>query len=99
MPAIAYFAVFSAILLPAALYFYQAYKEQRNIKDISDFFPLKRSISSREYRSTTVAAGMSLATVIISLLNLSPLMGITLLVPVISYALSFLVSKKNRLVI
>ncbi|MBN2642792.1 MAG: hypothetical protein JXR78_14155 [Victivallales bacterium] len=91
MPAIAYFAVFSAVLLPAALYFYQAYKEQGNIKDISDFFPLKRSISSGEYRSTTVAAGMSLATVIISLLNLSPLMGITLMVSVVSYALSFLI--------
>ena len=87
----AYIATFSAILLPALLYVYQAVRERPNIRDIRDFFPLKRSITSGEYRSTTIAAGMSLATVIIAFINLAPIMGITLFVAVISYSLSFLI--------
>ncbi|MCM1983150.1 sodium:solute symporter family transporter [Lyngbya confervoides] len=85
----AYIAVFSAILLPAILYFSVAYRERRNVLNIRDFFPLKRSISTGEYRSTTVAAGMSLATVIIAFINLAPALGITLFVSVITYSLSF----------
>ena len=91
MPLSAYIAVFSAVLLPAILYFVQALRERQNIADIRDFFPLKRSISSGEYRSTTIAAGMSLATVIIAFINLAPIMGITLFVSVISYSISFLI--------
>lgn len=86
----AYIAVFAAVMLPAILYFAAAYREQKNIVDIRDFFPLKRSISTGEYRSTTIAAGMSLATVIIAFINLAPMMGITLFVSVISYSVSFL---------
>ena len=86
----AYIAVFGAVLLPAVLFFSAANRERKNIQDIRDFFPLKRSISTGEYRSTTIAAGMSLATVIIAFINLAPLMGITLFVSVISYSVSFL---------
>jgi Na+/proline symporter len=86
---VAYIAVFSAILLPAILYFSVAYRERKNVLNIRDFFPLKRSISTGEYRSTTVAAGMSLATVIIAFINLAPALGITLFVSVITYSLSF----------
>ena len=86
-----YVAVFSAVLLPAIIYFVQAYREQKNVLDIRDFFPLKRTISTGEYRSTTIAAGMSLATVIIAFINLAPLMGLTLFVPVVSYSISFLI--------
>ena len=77
--------------MPAILYFTQAYKERKNIFDIKDFFPLKRTISTSEFRSTTVAAGMSLATVIIAFINVAPSMGITLFVAVISYSLSYLI--------
>lgn len=91
MPISSVCIVFGAILLPAVLYFYQALKERKNIEDIRDFFPLKRSITTAEYRSTTVAAGMSLATVIIAFINLAPLMGMTLFVSVASFALSFLI--------
>lgn len=90
MNATAYIAVFVAVLLPAILYFAAAYRQRKNILDIRDFFPLKRSISTGEYRSTTIAAGMSLATVIIAFINLAPFLGITLFVSVISYAISFL---------
>ena len=86
----AYITVFGAVLLPAVLYFVEAYRERKNIQDIRDFFPLKRLISTGEYRSTTIAAGMSLATVIIAFINLAPLLGITLFVSVISYSVSFL---------
>ena len=86
----AYIAVFGAVLIPAFLYFGLAYRERQNILDIRDFFPLKRSISTGEYRSTTIAAGMSLATVIIAFINLAPFLGITLFVSVISYSASFL---------
>jgi len=91
MPSSAYIAVFSAVLLPAVLYVAQSLRERRNINDIRDFFPLRRCITSGEYRSTTVAAGMSLATVIIAFINLAPMMGITLFVSVISYSISFLI--------
>ena len=87
----AYVAVFIAVLLPAILYFVQALKEQKNIVDIRDFFPLRRTISTGEYRSTTIAAGMSLATVIIAFINLAPHLGITLFVSVVSYSVSFLI--------
>ena len=87
----AYVAVFAAVMLPAVLYFIQAFRERKNISDIRDFFPLKRTISTGEYRSTTIAAGMSLATVIIAFINLAPFLGITLFVSVISYSASFLI--------
>ncbi len=90
MNAFAYIAVFAAVLLPAILYFSVALRERKKILNIRDFFPLKRLISTGQYRSTTIAAGMSLATVIIAFINFAPLMGITLFVCVVSYSLSFL---------
>lgn len=91
MRAFSFWVVIGAVLLPAILYFIQAWREEKNISDIADFFPLRRRISSGEYRSTTLAAGMSLATVIIAFVNLAPMLGITLFVSVLSFAFSFLV--------
>lgn len=85
-----YATVFAAVLLPAVIYFNAAFRERKNILNIQDFFPLKRSLQSGEFRSTTIAAGMSLATVIIAFINLAPFMGLTLLVSVVSYSISYL---------
>ncbi|WP_415712915.1 sodium:solute symporter family transporter [Maridesulfovibrio sp.] len=85
-----YLAVMMAIFIPALLYFAKARAEQKNIKGIQDFFPLKRSLSTGEYRSTTVAAGMSLATVFIAFINLAPFLGFTLIISVVTFAISFL---------
>ena len=83
--------IWLAVILPAFLYFKQAWKQKKEIRSIMDFFPLTHSISSGEYRSTTVAAGMSLATVVLTLVNLSPFMGLTLFVSVFTYGLSYLI--------
>ncbi|OVE73911.1 hypothetical protein BVX94_02225 [bacterium B17] len=84
-------AVFSAILIPAILYFYKSWKVQDEIEGLADFFPLKRTYTAGQFRSTTVAAGMSLATVMIAFLNLAPALGISLMISVITYCLSFVV--------
>ena len=83
--------VFAAILLPAVLYFWLALRERPNVKSIRDFFPLTRFLEGEEYGRSTAAAGVSLATVILTLVNLSPIFGISLLVTIFSYALSFVV--------
>jgi Na+/proline symporter len=81
--------VFAAILLPAILYFYKSWRARSEITGLADFFPLKREYSARQFRSTTVAAGMSLATVMIAFINLAPLLGISLMISVITFCLSF----------
>ena len=83
--------VFCAILIPAALYFRRSWRVRKSIEDLSDFFPLKREYSSRQFRSTTVAAGMSLATVMIAFINLSPFLGISLAISVLTFCLSFVI--------
>lgn len=89
MPLSSYFVVIIAIFVPAAIFYAKAKREQRSIRGIEDFFPLRRSLSVREYRSTTVAAGMSLATVFIAFINLSPFLGMTLLVSALTMGLAF----------
>lgn len=83
--------VFSAILLPAGLYVWLALKERKNVKSIRDFFPLTRFMDGETFGRSTAAAGVSLATVILALVNLAPLLGISLLITISSYALSFVV--------
>src|SRR5687768_4792362 len=83
--------VFAAILLPAVLYFWLALKERPNVRSISDFFPLTRFLNGEVYGRSTAAAGVSLATVILTLVNLAPILGVSLLVTICSYALSFVI--------
>ncbi len=82
--------VLFTVILVTSFFLYISYKETRNIKSISDFLPIKRFMKASEYKSTTVAAGMSLATVMIALINLSPFMGISLFITIITYATGFL---------
>lgn len=89
MSALSIAIVFAAILLPAGLYVWLALKERGAVKSIRDFFPLTRFLDGESYGRSTAAAGVSLATVILTLVNLAPLLGISLLVTVSSYALSF----------
>lgn len=81
-------AVYLAIFLPAALYLIRSWFIRKQVKGIEDFFPLKRQLSTPQYRSTTVAAGMSLATVMIYFLNLAPFLGMALFVSVVSFCAS-----------
>lgn len=45
--------------LPAVLYMARSWFIRKSVRGINDFFPLKRELNSSQYRSTTVAAGMS----------------------------------------
>lgn len=83
--------VFLAILLPCFLYVWLALKERPYVKSLSDFFPLTRHLESVTYSRSTVSAGVSLATVILALVNLAPFLGLSLFVTIASYALSFVV--------
>lgn len=91
MPVLAYFVVFAAILLPAILYFKLALGERRNVRTLDSFFPLTRFLDSGTYAHSTVASGLSLATVILALVNLAPVVGISLIVTIASYAAGFVV--------
>lgn len=91
MPALAYAVVLAAILLPAILYFKLAMAESRNVKSLDSFFPLTRFLDSGSYAHSTVASGLSLATVILALVNLAPFVGISLIVTIASYAAGFVV--------
>lgn len=83
--------VFAAILLPAALYVWLALKQRDKVASIREFFPLTRFLDGESYGRSTAAAGVSLATVILTLVNLAPVIGISLLITIASYALSFVV--------
>ncbi len=96
MPTIAYMLVFAAILVPAAVYFRLALREKRNIRSVADFFPLTRYVKADTYAHSTVAAGVSLATVILALVNLTPVLGISLLVTVGSYVVGSSLSISAR---
>jgi Na+/proline symporter len=89
MPLIATILVFASILLPAGLYIALSLAERRHIHSLADFFPLKRYLEAGTYSRSTVAAGVSLATVILALVNLAPFLGISLLVTIASYTASF----------
>jgi Na+/proline symporter len=90
MSTTATYLVSVAVLLPGLLYVFLAIKQRKNIRSLHDFFPLTKFIPGDEYGRSTAAAGMSLATVIITILNLAPSLGLGLLVTIASYAASFL---------
>jgi Na+/proline symporter len=81
--------VLTAILLPAILYLSLAVRENRRGLTIDTFYPLSRFLPGGEYGRSTAAAGVSLATVVLALVNLTPVMGLGLLVTIASYAASF----------
>jgi len=89
MPMSATILVLGAVLLPCLLYVWLALKERPHVRSLADFFPLTRHLESGAYSRSTVSAGVSLATVILALVNLAPFLGLSLLVTVGSYALSF----------
>ncbi len=89
MPTAATLLVLAAVLLPGLLYFALAIREHRFVHSIRDFFPLTRYLEAGAYSRSTVSAGVSLATVILALVNLAPLYGISLLTTIGSYAASF----------
>lgn len=89
MPLVATILVFAAILLPCGLYVWLAIRERPHVKSLADFFPLTRHLESGAYSRSTVSAGVSLATVILALVNLAPFLGLSLFVTIASYALSF----------
>lgn len=91
MPTVATVLVFAAILLPCVLYVSLALRERPRVKSLADFFPLTRHLDGVVYSRSTVSAGVSLATVILTLVNLAPFLGLSLSVTIASYALSFLV--------
>lgn len=83
------FVVLVAILLPTLIYILLAVRENRRGLSISTFFPLSRFIPSGEYGRSTAAAGISLATVVLALVNLAPILGVGLFVTVASYVAGF----------
>lgn len=89
MPTSAYIVTFAAILCPALLYFRLAVRERKNLASLRDFFPLTRHLESGVYARSTLSAGVSLATVVLALVNLAPILGIGLLVTIGSYAGGF----------
>jgi Na+/proline symporter len=78
-----------SVVVCCTLYLWVGGRESQSVRSLTDYLPLRRYLNAHEYRGTTVAAGMSLATVLIALVNLSPLMGVALFVTVITYAGSF----------
>lgn len=83
-------AVGLAVLLPAILYIFLAWRVQRGGIAFREFLPLSKFVSGEEYGRSTAAAGVSLATVILALVNLAPALGLGLLVTVASYIGSFI---------
>lgn len=91
MPITATILVYAAILLPCLLYVWLALKERPYVKSLSDFFPLTHYLEGVAYSRSTVSSGVSLATVILALINLAPILGLSLFVTIASYAVSFIV--------
>lgn len=81
--------VIAAVLLPGILYLRLAFRESRLIQTVEDFLPLKRYLSSRSVGATVVAAGMSMATVMVALINLAPFIGSALFITIATYAAGF----------
>jgi Na+/proline symporter len=90
MPLTAAILVYVAILLPCILYVWIALKERRHVKSLAEFFPLTRHLEGGAYSRSTVSAGVSLATVILALVNLAPFLGLSLFVTIASYVTSFI---------
>ena len=85
MNTLTYIAVYIALFIPAFLFLKVAWNKRNEILGTSDFFPLKRTLTTSQYRATTVAASMSLATVMIYFMNLSAVMGAGLFINVLSF--------------
>jgi len=78
-----------AVLLPLLLYIYLALRVRKEISTLGDFFPLARFVKADEFGRSTAAAGVSLATVILALVNLAPFLGLGLFVTIASYVAGF----------
>lgn len=89
MSGLAFAVVLAAVLLPGLLYLRLAIRESRLIHTVEDFLPLKRNLSARSVSATVVAAGMSMATVMVALINLAPFIGVALFVTIATYAVGF----------
>jgi len=89
MPISSVLTVIAAISLPASMYLILAFRERTNIRSVEDFLPLRRYLSAEHVSATVVAAGMSMATVMVALLNLAPILGIALFLTIATYALGF----------
>lgn len=81
--------VILAVMLPAGFYVFLSLRELKNIGGLRDFFPLTHFLGSEKYGRSTAASGISLATIILVLINLSPVFGFGLFVTIASYAASF----------
>ena len=77
--------VLAALLLPGILYICIAVRSAKQIHSVLEFLPLKRFLPADTVGATVVAAGMSMATVMVALINLSPLLGAALFSTVITY--------------
>lgn len=95
MSSAAAWIVYAAVLLPCLLYVLLALREFPHVKSLSQFFPLTRYLENGAYSRSTVTAGVSLATVILTLVNLAPILGLSLFVTIASYAASFLVLRSG----
>ena len=88
-PAVA--TVLLALLLPCALYTWIAFRVRREIHSVFDYLPFTRHLGSGSVSATVVAAGMSMATVMVALVNLAPVLGSALFITVITFVLGFVV--------
>jgi len=88
---IAMYVVIAAAALPALIYLALAFREAARGLTLGRFFPLSRFVPAGAYGRSTAAAGVSLATVILALVNLSPVLGLGLLITVASYVGGFMV--------
>lgn len=78
-----------AVIVSCTVYILIARREMKSVRSIADYLPLRRTLTAAQYRGTTVAAGMSLATVMIALINLGPIFGVSLLITVATYCIGF----------
>ncbi|MCG8093093.1 MAG: hypothetical protein JAZ17_05605 [Candidatus Thiodiazotropha endolucinida] len=77
-----------AFTLPVSFFAFSIYRHYRTASlEIDNFFPLHRVLNIRQYASTTIATGLSLSTVFIAVLDLSPVFKIYLIFAAITYAL------------
>ena len=67
MPSSAIATVVVALLIPGALYIYLAVRAHKNITSVFQYLPLERDLNARGVSATMIAAGMSMATVMVAL--------------------------------
>jgi Na+/proline symporter len=83
-------AVVGALLVPGVLYTCIAFRTRREIGSIFDFLPFTRHLKAGSVGATVVAAGMSMATVMVALVNLAPALGSALFITVATFVMGFL---------